>query len=39
MLLANLTSIGQIGVTYNKSIEQLLVLFPPYVAAFSRWRR
>ena len=32
VLLANLTSIGQILVTYNKSLEQLLVLFPPYVA-------
>ena len=32
VLLANLTSIGQVLVTYNKSIEQLLVLFPPYVA-------
>jgi phospholipid/cholesterol/gamma-HCH transport system substrate-binding protein len=32
VLLANLTSIGQVLVTYNKSIEQLLVLFPPYLA-------
>jgi phospholipid/cholesterol/gamma-HCH transport system substrate-binding protein len=32
VLLANLTSIGQVLVTYNKSLEQLLVLFPPYVA-------
>ncbi|WP_099024409.1 MCE family protein [Mycolicibacterium palauense] len=32
VLLANLTTIGQIGVTYNPSIEQLLVLLPPYVA-------
>ena len=32
VLLANLTSIGQVFVTYNKSIEQLLVLFPPYLA-------
>jgi phospholipid/cholesterol/gamma-HCH transport system substrate-binding protein len=33
VLLANLTSIGQIGVTYNPSIEQLLVLFPAYASA------
>jgi phospholipid/cholesterol/gamma-HCH transport system substrate-binding protein len=33
ILLANLTAIGQIGVTYNPSIEQLLVLLPPFVAA------
>lgn len=33
VLLANLTSVGQIGVTYNASIEQLLVLLPPFVAA------
>jgi phospholipid/cholesterol/gamma-HCH transport system substrate-binding protein len=33
VLLANLTSIGQIGVTYNASLEQLLVLLPPFVAA------
>lgn len=32
VLLANLTSIGQVMVTYNKSLEQLLVLFPPYLA-------
>ncbi|MBU9765926.1 MCE family protein [Mycobacterium sp. TNTM28] len=32
ILLANLTTFGQIGVTYNPSIEQLLVLLPPYVA-------
>jgi phospholipid/cholesterol/gamma-HCH transport system substrate-binding protein len=33
VLLANLTTIGQIGVTYHPSLEQLLVLLPPYVAA------
>ncbi|MGV0646249.1 MCE family protein [Mycolicibacterium sp. XJ879] len=33
VLLANLTTIGKIGVTYHASLEQLLVLFPPYVAA------
>ncbi|CAJ1581278.1 MlaD family protein [[Mycobacterium] wendilense] len=32
VLLANMTTIGQVGVTYNASIEQLLVLLPPYVA-------
>lgn len=34
VLLANLTSIGEVGVTYNPSLEQLLVLLPPYVAGF-----
>ncbi|OBI74934.1 MCE family protein [Mycobacterium sp. E740] len=33
VLLANLTAVGQVGVTYHASLEQLLVLFPPYVAA------
>lgn len=33
VLLANLTTVGKIGVTYNASIEQLLVLLPPYLAA------
>lgn len=33
VLLANMTTIGQVAVTYNASIEQLLVLLPPYVAA------
>ncbi|MBX7434981.1 MCE family protein [Mycobacterium sp. Y57] len=32
VLLANLTTFGKIGVTYNPSIEQLLVLVPPYVS-------
>lgn len=32
VLLANLTSLGQIGVTYLPSLEQLLVLIPPYFA-------
>jgi len=32
LLLANLTTIGQIGVTYNPSIEQILVLLPPFVS-------
>ncbi|MGH3557383.1 MAG: MCE family protein [Mycobacterium sp.] len=33
VLLANLTTIGQIGVTYHPSLEQLLVLLPPIIAA------
>ena len=33
VLLANLTTVGQVLVTYNKSVEQLLVLLPPYIAA------
>jgi phospholipid/cholesterol/gamma-HCH transport system substrate-binding protein len=33
VLLANLTTVGQIGVVYHPSIEQLLVLLPPYLAA------
>ena len=33
VLLANLTTVGQILVTYNPSIEQLLVLFPSIIAA------
>jgi phospholipid/cholesterol/gamma-HCH transport system substrate-binding protein len=31
VLLANLTTIGQIAVTYHPSLEQLLVLLPPYI--------
>lgn len=33
VLLASLTTVGQVGVTYNKSLEQLLVLLPPYIAS------
>lgn len=33
ILLANLTTVGQIAVTYNPSIEQILVLLPAYIAA------
>ncbi len=33
ILLANLTTIGQILVTYNPSLEQLLVVFPGIIAA------
>lgn len=32
VMLANLSSLGQVGVTYNKSLEQLLVLLPPFTA-------
>jgi virulence factor Mce-like protein len=32
VLLANLTTIGQIGVTYHASLEQVLVLLPPFTA-------
>ena len=38
VLLANLTTIGQIGVTYHPSLEQLLVLLPPSVAAYGSYR-
>jgi phospholipid/cholesterol/gamma-HCH transport system substrate-binding protein len=34
VLLANLTSVGQVGVTYHASLEQLLVLLPPLTAMF-----
>ncbi|ORW32526.1 virulence factor Mce [Mycobacterium paraense] len=37
VLLANLTTIGQIGVTYHPSLEQLLVLLPPVVAAYGSY--
>jgi phospholipid/cholesterol/gamma-HCH transport system substrate-binding protein len=33
VLLANLTTVGQIAVTYHASIEQVLVLLPPFAAA------
>ncbi|MFV8054751.1 MCE family protein [Mycobacterium sp. 48b] len=33
VLLANLTTIGQVAVTYNAALEQILVLIPPQVAA------
>jgi phospholipid/cholesterol/gamma-HCH transport system substrate-binding protein len=33
LLLANLTSIGQVTLTYNPGLEQLFVLLPPAVAA------
>ena len=34
VLLANLTTVGEVGVTYNASLRQLLVLLPPYVGGF-----
>lgn len=33
VLLANLTTVAQIAVTYNPSLEQLLVLLPPFIAS------
>lgn len=33
LLAANLTSLGQVAVTYNRSLEQLLVLLPASVSA------
>lgn len=33
VLVANLVSIGEVGVTYNKSIEQILVLYPALVSS------
>jgi phospholipid/cholesterol/gamma-HCH transport system substrate-binding protein len=33
VLLANLTTLGQVLVTYNPAIEQILVLLPGYIAA------
>jgi len=32
ILLANLTTFGKVGVTYHPSLEQVLVLLPPFVA-------
>jgi len=34
VLLANLTTVGQVAVTYRPSIEQMLVLFPPTSATY-----
>ncbi|WP_433621245.1 MCE family protein [Nocardia sp. CA-120079] len=33
LLLANLTTVGQVALTYNPAIEQILVLLPPLIAA------
>jgi phospholipid/cholesterol/gamma-HCH transport system substrate-binding protein len=35
VLLANLTTVAQVGVTYNASLRQVLFLLPPYVAGLS----
>lgn len=37
VFLANLSTIGQIGVTYRPALEQLLVLLPPSVAAYGSY--
>jgi phospholipid/cholesterol/gamma-HCH transport system substrate-binding protein len=37
ILLANLSTIGQIGVTWHASIEQLLVLLPPFVSQINTY--
>ena len=37
VLLANLTTIGQIAVTYHASLEQLLVLLPPDIATIQSY--
>ncbi|MFF0500352.1 MCE family protein [Nocardia aobensis] len=33
LLLSNLTSVGQVGVTYHAGVEQILVIYPQLVAA------
>ncbi|NKY53180.1 MCE family protein [Nocardia vermiculata] len=33
ILLSNLISVGQVGVTYHAGLEQILVVFPPMIAA------
>ena len=33
VLVANLVSVGEVGVTYNRSIEQILVLYPALVSS------
>ncbi|QIS08508.1 MCE family protein [Nocardia arthritidis] len=33
LLLSNLVSVGQVGVTYHAGLEQILVVYPPLVAA------
>ncbi|BBZ68118.1 mammalian cell entry protein [Mycolicibacterium insubricum] len=37
VLLANLSTIGQIGVAYHASLEQLLVLLPAYVSQYQTY--
>jgi phospholipid/cholesterol/gamma-HCH transport system substrate-binding protein len=39
VLLANLTTVEQVLVTYNPALEQLLVLLPPYVASIQTFGR
>jgi phospholipid/cholesterol/gamma-HCH transport system substrate-binding protein len=34
LLLSNLVSVAQVGATYHAGLEQILVVFPPLVAAF-----
>ncbi|WP_330251929.1 MCE family protein [Nocardia sp. NBC_00565] len=34
ILLSNLVSVGQVGVTYHAGLEQILVVYPPLTAAF-----
>ncbi len=36
VLLANLSTVGEIGVAYHASIEQVLVLLPPFIAALQQ---
>jgi phospholipid/cholesterol/gamma-HCH transport system substrate-binding protein len=38
VLLANLTSLGQVAVTYHPSLEQILVLLPPVTAYYQSSR-
>jgi phospholipid/cholesterol/gamma-HCH transport system substrate-binding protein len=37
VLLANLTTVGRIGVKYHPGLEQLLVLLPPYAASIQTY--
>lgn len=34
LLLANMTSLGQVALTYNPSLEQVMVLLPPFLGGF-----
>jgi virulence factor Mce-like protein len=36
ILLANMTSLGQVAVTYNPSLEQVLVLLPSFLGGFDQ---
>ncbi|MQY24636.1 MCE family protein [Nocardia aurantia] len=33
LLLSNMVSVGQVGVTYHAGLEQILVIYPPLIAA------